>query len=356
MEIRRRKTRVVRIGNVSVGGRSPIVVQSMTKTDTADTRKTIKQIKSLEKAGCEIVRVAVPDSGAARALGKIKVSIKIPLVADIHFDHRLALIALEEGVDGLRINPGNIGKRERVEQVVKAALKRKVPIRIGVNAGSIEKRILSKYGRPSPSAMLESALGHTKILEELGFRAIKLSLKASNVRDTVEAYRLAAKETDYPLHLGITEAGSYVSGTIHSAVGIGILLSEGIGDTLRVSLTAPPEREVEVAYEILRALDLRKRGPRVISCPSCGRAEIDVEKLTKQVESKIAGLTSPIDIAIMGCVVNGPGEAQDADIGLAGGKGLGMLFVRGKKAGKVKEKDFLAALLKEIETLTREKL
>jgi len=328
--MKRRNTRQISIGNVKIGGGAPISVQSMTNTDTRDHLSTISQIRRLESVGCEIIRVAVPDMEAAEKLGEIKKGISIPLIADIHFDYRLALKAIEEGVDGLRINPGNIGGKVKIKSVVEAAKDRKIPIRIGINSGSIEKKLLSKYGHPTPDAMVESALSNIAILESLNFHDIKVSLKASNVLDTVEAYRLISEKVGYPLHVGITEAGTSFSGTIKSSVGIGILLNEGIGDTIRVSLTADPVEEVRVGYEILKALGLRYRGINLISCPTCGRCEIDLINLANEIEGRLAHITMPLNIAVMGCVVNGPGEAKEADVGIAGGKGIGILFKIGR--------------------------
>lgn len=344
----RKKTKVINVGNVSIGGGNPVSVQSMTKTDTRNSVLTIKQIKRLEKAGCEIIRLAVPDMEAARALGKIKKGINIPMIADIHFDWRLALEAIKQGVDGLRINPGNIGAKWKVAEVVKAAADRSIPIRIGVNAGSLEKNLLAKYGHPSPEALVESAAGHIEMLESLGFKSIKVSLKASNVPTTIEAYRLFSKKYRYPLHVGISESGPPATGIIKSSVGIGILLSEGIGDTIRVSLTAEPTEEVRVAYGILKALHIREKGAEIISCPTCGRCNIDIKKLAAKVEAKLKKINKPITVAVMGCIVNGPGEAREADFGIAGGKGRGILFKKGKIIKQVKEEELLDALLKEI--------
>ena len=344
----RKKTRTIYVGGVPIGGGNPVVVQSMTKTDTADVKSTVKQIKSLEVSGCEIVRLAVPDINAAKALGKIKKSINIPMIADIHFDWRLALEAINQGVDGLRINPGNIGAKWKVKEVVTAA-GGKTPIRIGVNAGSLEKELLRKYGHPKAEALVESAERHIQILEELNFYNIKVSLKASDVVKTVEAYRLFSERYDYPVHIGISEAGPPSRGIIKSSVGLGILLSEGIGDTIRVSLTAKPQEEVRVAYEILKSLGLRKRGIDIISCPTCGRCRIDLKGLVKKVESKLKHVNKPITVAVMGCVVNGPGESREADYGLAGGKGRGIIFRKGKILKSVREEELLGALLEEIE-------
>ncbi|MDQ7787619.1 MAG: flavodoxin-dependent (E)-4-hydroxy-3-methylbut-2-enyl-diphosphate synthase [Thermodesulfovibrionales bacterium] len=346
---RRRKTRILFVGNIPVGGRNPIAVQSMTKTDTEDVIATVEQITSLEASGCDIIRLAVPEIHAARSLGKIKKAIRIPMIADIHFDWRLALEAVRQGVDGLRINPGNIGALWKTKEVVKAACDKGLPIRIGVNAGSLEKDLLRKYGHPSPEALVESAVNHIGILEKLKFTDIKVSLKASDVGKTVEAYRLFSKKYDYPLHIGISEAGPPSQGIIKSSVGLGILLSEGIGDTIRVSLTAAPEEEVRVAYAILGSLGIRKRGVDLISCPTCGRCRINLRELVGKVEKKTKKIDKPMTIAVMGCVVNGPGEAREADFGIAGGKGRGILFRKGRIIKRVKENELLDVLLKEIE-------
>ncbi len=345
----RKKTKTIYVGRVPIGGENPVAVQSMTKTDTADIKSTTKQIKALEALGCEIIRLAVPDMNAAKALGKIKKSINIPMIADIHFDWRLALEALEQGVDGLRINPGNIGAKWKIKEVVTAAKERGIPIRVGVNAGSLEKELLRKYGHPKPEALVESAGRHIEILEELSFTNIKVSLKASEVLKTIEAYRLFSERYNYPLHIGVSEAGPPSRGVVKSSVGLGILLSEGLGDTIRVSLTAEPEEEVRVAYEILRSLGLRKRGVDIISCPTCGRCKIDLKGLATKVEYRLRDLDKPITIAVMGCVVNGPGEAREADFGIAGGKGRGILFKKGELVKTVKEDELLEALLEEIE-------
>lgn len=346
--INRKKTRQIYVGNVPVGGGNPIAVQSMTKTDTRDVNATVNQILSLESAGCEIIRLAVPDMEAAKAIGKIKAQLHerlTPIIADIHFDWRLALEAIRQGVDGLRLNPGNIGAKWKVKEVVLAAKEMNIPIRIGVNAGSLEKELLQKYGHPTPDALVESAEGHIRILEELDFYNIKVSLKASNVMKTVDAYRLFSEKHDYPLHIGISEAGPPFSGMIKSAVGLGILLSEGIGDTIRVSLTAEPEEEIRVAYEILKSLGLRQRGPEIISCPTCGRCQIDLRPLAQKVEIALKEFKKPMSVAVMGCVVNGPGEAREADFGIAGGKGMGLVFKKGEVVKKVKEEDLLKALI-----------
>jgi (E)-4-hydroxy-3-methylbut-2-enyl-diphosphate synthase len=347
--INRKKTRQIYVGNVPVGGGNPIAVQSMTKTDTRDVNATIRQILALESAGCEIIRLAVPDTEAAQAIGKIKSQIsnlksQIPMIADIHFDWRLALEAIKQGVDGLRLNPGNIGAKWKVKEVVAASKEKNIPIRIGVNAGSLGKELLEKYGHPTPEALVESAERHIRILEELDFYNIKVSLKASNVMKTVDAYRLFSEKYDYPLHIGISEAGPPFSGMIKSAVGLGILLSEGIGDTMRVSLTAEPEEEIRVAYEILKSLGIRRRGPELISCPTCGRCQVDLRPLAQKVEDILKNVSKPISVAVMGCVVNGPGEAREADFGIAGGKGMGLVFKKGEVVKKVKEEDILKAL------------
>ncbi|MDI6744536.1 MAG: flavodoxin-dependent (E)-4-hydroxy-3-methylbut-2-enyl-diphosphate synthase [Thermodesulfovibrionales bacterium] len=345
----RKKTRTIYVGKVPVGGGNPVSVQSMTKTDTRDVKATVKQIKALEKAGCEIIRLAVPDMDAAKALGRIKKSASIPIIADIHFDWRLALEAIKQGIDGLRINPGNIGAKWKVKEVIASTKDNKIPIRIGVNAGSLEKELLQKYGHPKPEALVESAEGHLRILEEMNFKDIKVSLKASNVPLTIEAYRLFSEKYNYPLHVGISEAGPPATGIIKSSVGIGILLSEGIGDTIRVSLTANPAEEVRVAYGILRTLGIREKGAEIISCPTCGRCNIDLRGLAKKVEAKLRNVDAPVTVAVMGCVVNGPGEAREADFGIAGGKGRGILFKKGKIIKQVKEEELLDALIEEIE-------
>jgi len=343
----RRISKTIQIGDVTVGGGAPIVVQSMTKTDTRDVKTTVRQIKELEEVGCEIIRVAVPDAEAARALIDIKRRIKIPLVADIHFDYRLALAALEAGADGLRLNPGNIGEADRVKKVALAAKERGVPIRIGVNAGSLPPT--NKPGLSIAERMVAAALEQIKLLESLDFDLIKVSLKAFDVPTTIEAYRSIAEKVPYPLHIGVTEAGLPRTGVIRSSVGIGTLLWLGIGDTIRVSLTAPPREEVIAAYEILKSLDLRRKGPVLVSCPTCGRAEADVVKLAQEVEARLSKINKPIKVAVMGCVVNGPGEAKDADVGIACGKGKGVIFKKGKKVATVEEKDFLMALMREVE-------
>ena len=346
--INRHRTRPILLGNVPIGDGAPVTVQSMTNTQTHDVAATVAQIGRLEAAGCDIVRVAVPDMAAAEAIGGIKARINIPLVADIHFDHRLAVAAARHGADGLRINPGNIGGKDKVEKVVAAAREYRLPIRIGVNAGSLEKHILKAHQGATPEAMVESALGHVALLEAANFDQIKISIKASDVPRTVAAYRLLAAQTDYPLHLGVTEAGSLYAGTVKSALGIGMLLAEGIGDTLRVSLTRDPVEEIRVGFEILRAVGLRQHGPEIISCPTCGRCGFDLFQVVEQVEKALLTRPLPIKLAIMGCVVNGPGEAQEADIGIAGGKGKGILFRKGKILRRVPQEKLVDALLAEV--------
>ena len=355
MILPRRKTHQICIGPVEIGGGAPISVQSMTKTDTRDIGKTVRQIRLLEEVGCEIIRVAIVDEEAARAVAEIKKRIRIPLVADIHFHSHLALRAIESGADGLRINPGNIGGRDRLRPIVTAARNRSVPIRIGVNSGSLEKDLLKRFGGATSEAMVSSALRTIEWMEDLGFHLIKISLKASNVLRTVEAYRLFSKKSDYPLHLGVTEAGKGSAAIVKSSLGIGLLLTEGIGDTLRVSLTGDPVEEVRVGYGILRALDIRKRGVEIISCPTCGRCEIDLARFVEKVERGVRKISTPLSVALMGCVVNGPGEAKEADIGIAGGKGAGVLFKKGKVVRRLKEKDFVSALLNEIQKMVQER-
>lgn len=356
MEIKRRISRQIHIGDVAVGGGAPVSVQSMTNTDTRDWRSTVEQISRLEEAGCEIIRVAVPDAQAAEAFARIKKSIRIPIIADIHFDYRLAVRAIQSGADAIRINPGNIGGPDRVKKVIDLAREREVPVRIGVNSGSVEKDLLAKYGHPTPEAMVESALRHVRFFEDNDFGLIKISLKSSDVIDTIESYRLLAAKIDYPFHLGVTEAGTVVSGAIKSALGVGFLLLEGIGDTLRVSLTAAPEEEMFVAWSILRALKLRQRGVEVVSCPTCGRTEIDLISIVERAEALLKHIRAPLKVAIMGCVVNGPGEAREADVGIAAGRGGGVLFKKGKRAEKVSESELLARLLSEVELIAGEKI
>jgi len=349
--IKRRITRPVYLGGVQVGGGAPVRVQSMTNTDTRDVQATLRQIKELVEEGCEIIRVAVPDQQAAAALPQIIKGLEIPVIADIHFDYRLALESIKAGVSGLRINPGNIGGRQRVAEVVAAAKERNIPIRIGVNAGSLEKRLLEKYNGVTSEAMVESALDQIKLFEELSYREIKISLKASSVPLMLAAYRQLAEKVDYPFHVGVTEAGTLISGTVKSAVGIGILLNEGIGDTIRVSLTGHPVHEVRVAYEILKSLGLRHGGAELISCPTCGRTQIDLIKLAGEVEERLKNIKKNIRVAVMGCVVNGPGEAREADVGIAGGRGEGLIFRKGVVIRKVPEAKLVDELMKEIETI-----
>jgi len=349
--LHRRKTKKVFFADVAVGGDSPISIQSMTNTKTTDVKNTVKQIHKLEKAGCELIRVAIPDIESAKKIKDIKEKISIPLIADIHFDYRLALKAIESGVDGLRLNPGNIGSKERVEKVVKKAKSANIPIRVGVNSGSIEKRLLKKYGHPTAEAMVESALNQIKILEDNNFEDIIISLKSTDIWITIKAYKLMAKKRDYPFHIGITEAGTPKKGVVKSAVGIGSLLTLGLGDTLRVSLTGDPIKEVETSWHILESLDIRQKGIKIISCPTCGRTNIDLTTLVEKVEKKLEGIELPITVAVMGCEVNGPGEAKEADIGIAGGRKQGIIFKKGKKIKTVKEKNLLDALMTEIDKI-----
>jgi (E)-4-hydroxy-3-methylbut-2-enyl-diphosphate synthase len=346
---RRRKTRTVSVGRVKIGSGHPVVVQSMTSSDTRDSYKTLKQIKELHDCGCELVRVAVPDEEAALALKAIAASSPMPVIADIHFDYRLALMAIRNGAAGIRINPGNIGGISGVKKIIELANDCGVCVRIGVNAGSLEKDLRGLREKSLAEAMAASALRHLEVFERAGFHNLKVSLKASDVLETVRAYRLLAGRTTCPFHLGVTEAGTLVSGTVKSALGIGILLYQGIGDTIRVSLTAPPREEIPVAYEILRGLGLRNRGVEIISCPTCGRCQIDLLPLVRRVERAVRRIRSPLKVAVMGCVVNGPGEAREADVGIAGGAGAGLLFARGKLLRKVPEADLITALMGEIE-------
>jgi (E)-4-hydroxy-3-methylbut-2-enyl-diphosphate synthase len=348
LQFKRRITKQLKIGSVPVGGDAPIVVQSMTKTQTHDVPETVSQIHSMEELGCEIVRLAIPDEDAAVALRKIKKHVSVPLIADIHFDHRLALNALDAGVEGLRINPGNIGSRAKVKEVVLAAQERSVPIRIGVNSGSLEKALLKKYGMATPEAMVESALRHVRILEDLGFDLIKISLKASDISRTVQAYQLMAERVDYPFHAGITEAGSLVSGTVKSTAGMTLLLRDGLVDTFRVSLTAPPEEEVRVAYHILSSLGIRSSGPNIISCPICGRCEVNFMDIASKIERELSSVKADITVAVMGCMVNGPGEAKEADIGVACGRGVGVVFKKGKLYRRLKEGEIIPEFVAEV--------
>lgn len=339
-------TKKINVGNLSIGGSSDVVIQSMTNTKTSDVLATVNQILELEKAGCQLVRVTVNDMDAAKAIKAIKEQIHIPLVADIHFDYRLAIEAIENGIDKLRINPGNIGDDSKVEAVVKKAKEHGVPIRIGVNGGSLEKSILAKYGHPTSEALVESAMYHISLLEKFDFTDIIVSIKASNVKTMTKAYKIISEKINYPLHLGVTEAGTTFSGTIKSSIGIGSLLLDDIGDTIRVSLTANPVEEIKVAKEILKVLDIRKEGPEFISCPTCGRTEIDLIGLANEVEAEFSHLKNNIKIAVMGCVVNGPGEAKEADFGIAGGKGYAVIFKKGEIVKKVEESEILSELRK----------
>ena len=348
----KRKTRVVQVANVKIGGDSTIIIQSMTNTNSADVEATVQQINELEKAGCQLVRMTINNTKAAEAIKEIKKRVNLPLVADIHFDYRLALLAIENGIDKLRINPGNIGSDENVRKVVEAAKEKNIPIRIGVNSGSIEKEILEKYGSPCVDALVESAMYHVRLLEKFNFFDIIISLKSSNVKMMIDTYRKISSLVDYPLHLGVTEAGTKFQGTVKSAIGIGSLLVDGIGDTIRVSLTENPVEEIKVAKEILKVLDLSDEGVEIISCPTCGRTEIDLISLAKQVEEEFESEKNKFKIAVMGCVVNGPGEAREADYGIAAGRGVGILFKKGQTIKKVPEKD----LLKELKEMIAEDL
>ena len=349
--MKRTETKTIQIGNLKMGGGNPVVIQSMCNTDTRDVAATVAQIHALEQAGCELVRVAVPDMEAAEAVGEIRKQIHIPLVADIHFDYRLALKVMELGIDKVRINPGNIGEESRIQQVVEMAKQKKIPIRIGVNSGSLEKDLVEKYGGVTPQGLVESALRHVKILEKYDFYDIVVSIKASDVPFSIEAYRILAEHIPYPIHVGITEAGTLYSGTIKSAVGIGAILAMGIGDTLRVSLTGDPVEEIKAAKEILKSLGLRKFGIEMISCPTCGRTQIDLISIANEVEQRCATQQKDIKVAVMGCVVNGPGEAKEADIGIAGGNGVGILFKKGELIRKVDENQLVDVLMEEIEKM-----
>lgn len=347
----RKKTKTINVGGVLIGGNNPIVIQSMTNTDTRDIKRTVEQINALTNAGCEIVRVAVPNMESADAIKEIKKQISIPLAADIHFNYKLALRSMENGVDKLRINPGNIGSVERAKEVVRMAKEKNIPIRIGVNAGSLDKEILKKYGGITAKGLLESAMFHVDLVTSLDYDNIVLSLKASSVPLTIEAYKLASEKTDFPLHLGVTESGTIYSGSIKSAVGIGAMLSLGIGDTIRVSLTGDPVEEIHCAKEILKSLNLRKFGVEFISCPTCGRTELDLITIANRVEQLCKNIDKNITVAVMGCSVNGPGEAREADIGIAGGKGFGLIFKKGEVICKVEENQLVDTLMKEIEQL-----
>ena len=347
----RKQKRIVNIGGVKIGGDNPVAIQSMCNTDTRDVKATVNQIHELENAGCEIFRVAVPDMVAAKAVADIKKQIHIPLVVDIHFDYRLALECMKNGADKVRINPGNIGDRDRVKQVVEMAKKREIPIRIGVNGGSLERELLQKYGGVTADALVESAIGHVAILDELNFNNVVVSIKISDVPKMLCAYRKFNEISDIPLHIGVTESGTLKGGTVKSAVGIGALLAEGIGDTMRVSLTANPVEEIYAAYDIQKVLGMRKTGAEIVSCPTCGRTQLDLISIANEVEKRAANIDKPIKIAVMGCAVNGPGEAREADIGIAGGKGEGLIFKKGEIIKKVPQDSLVDELMKEIETL-----
>lgn len=351
----RRKTKQIFVGPVAIGGDTPVVVQSMTNTDTRDVNATVRQIEQLAAAGCEIVRLAVLDLDAASAIKEIRQRAGVPLIADIHFDYRLALASMENGADGIRINPGNIGGKRRLAAVVEAAREHGVPIRVGVNSGSVEKDLLKQFGGPTVDAMVASAIRNIRLIEDLSFDQIKVSIKSSDVLNTIDAYRKLSVATDYPLHLGVTEAGGLIGGTVKSSVALGILLYEGIGDTFRVSLTRDPVEEIRVAYELLRALKLRERGPELISCPTCGRCQINLFGLAEKVEKYLQHIEMPMKVAVMGCVVNGPGEAKEADIGVAGGKGTGIIFKKGRLYKKVPEEQLFAVFKEELEKLAAEK-
>lgn len=345
---KRKLTRIIYVGDVPIGGDHPVVVQSMTNTDTRDVAATAAQIKGLEAVGCEIIRVAVPDMEASQAITSIKKQISIPLIADIHFDWRLAISSIEAGADGIRINPGNIGGKEKLKKVVSKAREYRVPIRVGVNSGSLEKDIRQKYDGPTPVALVESAVRNVGHVQDMGYENLKVSIKSSDVITTIHAYRLLSERMDFPLHLGVTEAGGLIPGTVKSSIALGVLLMEGIGDTIRVSLTRDPREEIRAAYEILRAVKLRERGPEIISCPTCGRCEIDLFSLAEEVERRAQTLTTPLKLAVMGCIVNGPGEAREADLGIAGGKGVGIIFKGEKILKKVKESELLEEFWKEV--------
>ncbi len=350
----RRQTREVKVGSVVIGGGHPVVVQSMTKTRTADVRATVAQIKRLEKAGCQLVRVAVPEEEDARAIREIKKKISIPLVADVHFQPRLAILSLEAGADGIRINPGTFGSKGKLKEVVRLAAERRAAIRVGINSGSLERDLLGKYGEVRAEALVESALRNIRQLEDLGFFNIKVSIKASDIPRTLEAYRLLATQVDYPFHAGITEAGTLLRGSIKSAAGLALLISEGLADTIRVSLTAPPEKEVLVAYEILKSLGLRARGINFVSCPGCGRTEVNIRRLATLVEARLSRLDVPLTVAVMGCPVNGPGEAREADVGVACGHAVGVIFKRGRVVKKVAEDQIVEALVHEVKKMAEE--
>lgn len=356
--IKRRPTRQISVGDVSIGGDAPISVQSMTNTLTTDIEATVEQIHALESAGCEIIRVAVPDMDAARAVRSIRDAITIPLIADIHFDWRLAVASMEHGAQGIRINPGNLGGADNLKKTVDAAKQYGVPIRVGVNSGSIEKDLLDEFGYPSPDnpgSLIESALRNVRLLEDFGFYDVKISVKSADVLTTINAYRALSKRIDYPLHLGVTEAGGLIAGTVKSSVALGILLHEGIGDTFRISLTRDPVEEIRVAFELLRSLKIRERGPELISCPTCGRTRIDLFGLAEKVEAYIQTMKSPLKVAVMGCVVNGPGEAREADIGVAGGHGVGIIFKKGEIIKRVPDEDLLEVFMEELKQMESER-
>ena len=357
--IERKKTRQIHIGDVAIGGDAPISVQSMTNTDTRDVIATVTQIKGLAEAGCELIRVAVPDMDAAAAIRAIREQITIPLIADIHFDSRLAVAAVEHGAQGIRINPGNLGGTDKLARVVDAVRMHNVPIRVGVNSGSIEKDLLEKYGYPSPEnvrALIESALRNVVALEKLGFEDIKISIKSSDTLTTIAGYRELSRRTDYPLHIGVTEAGGLIPGTVKSSVALGILLFEGIGDTFRISLTRDPVEEVRVGFELLRSLRIRERGPEMISCPTCGRTRIDLFPMAEEIERVLQTMQSNFKVAVMGCVVNGPGEAREADIGIAGGHGVGIIFKKGELWKKLPEQELLPVFLEELARMEQESI
>ena len=357
--IKRRTTRQIQIGQVTIGGAAPISVQSMTNTMTNDVEATVQQIHQLESAGCELIRVAVPDREAAEAITAIRSQITIPLIADIHFDSRLAVMSMEHGAQGIRINPGNLGGPDKLARVVAAAKVHHVPIRVGVNSGSIEKGLLKRHGYPTPErpdALIESALNNVRLLEDLGFDQIKISIKSSDTLTTVAAYRQLSRQTEYPLHLGVTEAGGLIPGTVKSSVALGILLFEGIGDTFRISLTRDPVEEIRVGFELLRSLRIRERGPELISCPTCGRTRLDLFSLAEKVEQHLQTMQSNFKVAVMGCVVNGPGEAREADIGIAGGHGLGIIFKKGEIYRKVPEAELLDVFLAELKKMEAERI
>lgn len=353
MSYERRLSREVSVGSLKIGGNNPISIQSMTNTDTRDAKSTIEQIKRLEEVGCDVVRIAVPDMEAAKNIGEIKQNVNIPVIADIHFDHRLAIESIDQGIDGVRINPGNIGSIDKVKMVVNKCKEKNLKIRIGVNGGSLEKELLEKYGSATAEALVESALGHVKILEDLDFYNIVISLKSSDIYKTIEAYELISKKVDYPLHIGITESGSVKKGTIKSSIGVGALLLKGIGDTIRISLTGDPTEEVIVGKEILRSLNLLNDKIKVVSCPTCGRCNIDLISVVNEVEEKINKIDKDMTVAIMGCAVNGPGEAKEADIGIAGGKGEGLLFKKGEIVRKIKGDNLVEELLNEIDKFNK---